>query len=269
MATTVKISAFYRYPVKGLSAEPLQSVRIEAGQMIPGDRAFVLARGNGAFSADHPTAYLPKTEYLMLARDEILASVSTSYDDTSGRMTISRGGKVLINCNVHEKDGISVFEDFFSDLLELPEDQRPHLATADRHSFSDVPMKCVSMINMASLRDLEQSIGGADAVGKLLDPLRFRANIYFEGAEPWAERDWAGKRIQVSRKEDQQEKGPLLYGLIQTERCAATNVNPATGERDANLPKALMKAYNHNQMGIYTIALTGGELRLGDQVEIS
>ena len=33
------VSAIYRYPVKGLSAEPLTSVNLAAGETIPFDRA--------------------------------------------------------------------------------------------------------------------------------------------------------------------------------------------------------------------------------------
>ncbi len=47
--------------------------------------------------------------------------------------------------------------------------------------FSDVPEKCLSLINLASLRDLERVVRAP------VDPRRFRANICFEGAPAWAE----------------------------------------------------------------------------------
>ena len=38
------------------------------------------------------------------------------------------------------------------------------------------------LINLATVRDVERIVGAP------VDPLRFRANLYFEGAEAWAER---------------------------------------------------------------------------------
>ncbi|HIE03124.1 MAG TPA: MOSC domain-containing protein, partial [Thiotrichaceae bacterium] len=37
------ITHLYRYPIKGLSPEPLQRVAVQAGEMMPLDRCFALA----------------------------------------------------------------------------------------------------------------------------------------------------------------------------------------------------------------------------------
>jgi len=41
----MRIEYLYRYPVKGLTAEALESAEVEAGGCIPWDRAFALAQG--------------------------------------------------------------------------------------------------------------------------------------------------------------------------------------------------------------------------------
>ena len=42
----MRIEYLYRYPVKGLTAEALESAEVEEGGCIPWDRAFALAQGD-------------------------------------------------------------------------------------------------------------------------------------------------------------------------------------------------------------------------------
>ena len=46
-----KIVSIYRYPVKGLSAEPLTEVELRADEGLPLDRAYALARPDAPFDA--------------------------------------------------------------------------------------------------------------------------------------------------------------------------------------------------------------------------
>ena len=41
-------------------------------------------------------------------------------------------------------------------------------------------------------------------------------------------------------------------------RCAATEVNPATAERDLDIVGALQRGFGHNLMGIYAEVADGG-----------
>ena len=49
--------------------------------------------------------------------------------------------------------------------------------------------KYVSIISLASLREFERVVNG------LVDPIRFRANLYLDGAPAWAECDWTGRLL--------------------------------------------------------------------------
>jgi len=53
---------------------------------------------------------------------------------------------------------------------------------------------------------------------------------------------------------------------LRTQRCGATNVNPATAKRDRNLPAALARAFNRPDMGIYVEMNQGGKIAIGDAV---
>jgi len=48
------IHGLFRYPIKGLSPEALSQVHVDAGETIPGDRQFALARAAGLFDAAKP-----------------------------------------------------------------------------------------------------------------------------------------------------------------------------------------------------------------------
>jgi MOSC domain-containing protein YiiM len=45
-------------------------------------------------------------------------------------------------------------------------------------------------------------------------------------------------------------------------------VNPTTAIRDLNVPKQLMSSYDHMDMGIYTTVVQGGEIKVGDEIDL-
>jgi uncharacterized protein YcbX len=53
---------------------------------------------------------------------------------------------------------------------------------------------------------------------------------------------------------------------MRTPRCAATNVNPVTAERDMALPATMMERYGHRELGIYLQILDGGIIAPGATV---
>ena len=242
-----------RYPVKGLSAEHLDRVSLAAGEGLPLDRAFALAHGTTQFDRDAP-AWLSKTNFLMLMENERLAALHTAYDEKTGVLSILHDGRRVARGKVTEAAGRSAIERFFEAYMGAESRGRPKLVHAPGHMFSDTALKVLSLINLASLRELER------ALGRPLHPLRFRANVYVDGWEPWAEFDWLGREALVG-------SAGLRVG-DRIPRCAATNVNPETAERDADVPRALRQSFGHPYMGVYAEVTRGGEIALGDGVEI-
>ena len=51
-------------------------------------------------------------------------------------------------------------------------------------------------------------------------------------------------------------------------RCGATNVDPATGRRDLDIPGSLRKMFGHKDLGVYLVARTSAELGVGDVVQL-
>jgi uncharacterized protein YcbX len=95
-------------------------------------------------------------------------------------------------------------------------------------------------------------------LGAPVDPLRFRANLYVSGLPAWREFDWLGREVSAA------EVGFRVAERIN--RCAATNVDPASGVRDLNIPLALRKAYGHIDCGVLLRVIRGGDLEVGQEI---
>jgi uncharacterized protein YcbX len=202
MATIARI---YRYPVKGLSAEPLQSVPLAAGEGLPLDRKFALARAGTAFDPEDPK-WLPKSRFLMLMRDERLAELRVAYDDRRGRLAVDHDGRREVDADIRSAAGRDALERFF-----------------------------------------EAFMGDGQGRPRLV-----------EGLSAWEELDWLDREVGA---------GDARFRTAERiDRCAATNVDPASGARDLNIPLALRRSYGHIDCGLLLRVIRGGELELGQTI---
>jgi uncharacterized protein len=249
------VSGLYRYPVKGLSPEPLRRAELRAGEYFPGDRLYAIENGPAGFDAAAPQ-HQPKIKFLMLMRNERLAALRTSYDDASRALTIREGDQEAVRADLSSKEGRLAVETFFRRFM--PQELRgpPKVLTApDGFRFTDSRRGYVSIINLASVAALET------AVGAPVPPLRFRGNIYIEGRPPWSEFDLIGREIGVG--------GARLKVSKRIERCAATNVDPDTATRDLAIPETLLRSFGHTDCGVYAEVTTGGSVVIGDAIAAS
>ena len=92
MTESIHVTDLYRYPVKGLSPEPVERVNLETSGFFPGDRLYAIENGPSGFNAIAPR-HQPKTKYLMLMRDEALARLRTRYDDATATLTVEGSGE--------------------------------------------------------------------------------------------------------------------------------------------------------------------------------
>jgi uncharacterized protein YcbX len=246
------VAALYRYPVKGLSAEALDEVTLARRETLPFDRAYAIENGPSRFDPAHP-AHLPKAHFLMLMRNESLAGLVTHLDDASRLLTIDdRAGNRLAEGRLDTAEGRRAIEDFFATFAAGELRGPPHVLVAPGHSFSDMNVKCVSLINLETVREIGRRIGAE------VHPLRFRANIYVDGLAAFAEFDWVGRRVVAGEVP--------LAAIERINRCAATNVNPETAKRDLAIPRSLLQLFGHDECGIYLTVEAPGRLRVGDAI---
>src|SRR5882724_7186627 len=104
MSETATIQSIYRYPVKGLSPESLDGVRLEPGRTLPADRMYAIENGPSGFDPTAP-AYLAKTYFLMLMKNERLATLDTLYDEDTHVLTIHGEGREMVRGDLRTKEG--------------------------------------------------------------------------------------------------------------------------------------------------------------------
>jgi uncharacterized protein YcbX len=250
---TERLADICRYPVKGLSAERLARTRLSPGLGLPDDRRFAIAHGATSFDPSAPQ-WLPKTSFLMLMRDEKLAQLQVTFAPESGLLTIRRGGKPVVAAKATDPLGRTVIDQFFAGFMGEAARGAPRLMEAAGHMFSDTPEKYVSLINLASVQDLER------VVRRPVHPLRFRGNLYLADTPAWSELSWIGCEIAIGEAR--------LRVTKRIDRCGATNVDPETAARDMNIPRALQQGFGHIDMGIYAEVVHGGPIAVGDPIKI-
>jgi uncharacterized protein YcbX len=247
-----RVTAIHRYPVKGLSPEPLSSVTLAPGQTLPFDRTYAIENGPGRFNPEEPK-HLPKIVFLMLMRDERLATLKTRFDDASGVLTIERDGRQVARGQLTTPLGRSLIEQFLAAYMKAELRGPPKVVSASGHHFTDISAKAIHIINLATLREVER------AAGRPLDPLRFRPNVQLDGFPPWVEFNWLNQEIMIGSSR--------VAIFARTTRCEATNVDPATGARDTAIPAVLQRTWSHSDFGIYGRVVSGGEIAIGSRVE--
>jgi uncharacterized protein len=257
-AQLMKIESLFRYPVKGLTAEPLAAARLSTGSCIPFDRAFALAQGDANLDIQHP-AWISKVNFLCLAKNPATARLRATFDEGMGLLHIHDPAGKDITASPFTEAGRDALTAYLTaalgDEARYGENGKaPRFHHFPTHSFCDHKTQVISLIGLGSLAALEQAVGTARA------KLRFRANIYIENIEPWAEFSLLGKVLQVG--------GTTMLVQERIDRCPATMVNPDTAVKDANPVKELREHFGHIDMGVFAEVLTGGPIHPGDEIRV-
>jgi uncharacterized protein len=137
------VTGIYRYPVKGMSGQALAETTLEAGETVACDRIYAIENGMGRFDPENPK-HLPKINFLMLMRNERLATLETRFDDGTHALTILRQGRQVARGVLKERLGRQMVEQFLGAFLKDALRGPPRIVSAPGHTFSDVPAKCLS-----------------------------------------------------------------------------------------------------------------------------
>lgn len=251
--TAARLADLYRYPVKGLAGQKLAAMDLSAGETLPHDRRFAIVHGASQCDPAAPS-WQPKRQFLQLMTDERLAQLGVDYDDATQALTLKRDGKQVARGLLSLLIGQELINQFLNAFMKDPRGALK-IVSAPGVAFTDKPEKLVSLINLASVKDIERVTRAP------VDPRRFRGNLYLDGLPAWSEFELVGKELTI---------GPVRLRVVsRIGRCAATNVNPATGDRDLNIPKALITGFGHADCGIYAEVLAGGRVAEGDTLAIA
>ena len=254
------IKHIIRYPIKGLNGNFIDKIKLLANETIEGDRKFAFAKFDNEISENSPI-YMKKVNFLALVKEEKLSLLNSQLNLENNKLELFFEKKIFFSGSLNDKEDLNKLSNCISKFLDISLRKKPRLVTdksgsknTSKHSFSDIPDKAISFINLQTIRDFEKKINTK------INFSRFRGNIIFDDLKAWKEFHWIGKIIQI---------GDVKINIFRkTKRCAATNVNPENGLRDLNIPNQLYKNYGHDDLGVYGKVLNQGEIKINDKIRL-
>jgi uncharacterized protein YcbX len=262
MPTTV--ARLYRYPVKGLTPEPREQLRVLKRGSIEGDRVLGFLLASAAKKPNRPSAdggFWSKHRFTVLVNTPGLARVAATYDPDARYLALRLGGAILAEGDISNdadrerlSDGVTKFVRTLGDSALKPGDSVRLIGDGVTARFHDRGPRHVTLLGSGSVAAL------AETIGSEVDERRFRMNVILDGLRPWEELEWIGSAVRIGDIEFD-ITGPVI-------RCLATHANPETGERDLLVMQTLTRELGQDEptMGVLAIPRSGGALAIGDEV---
>lgn len=216
----------WRYPVKSLGGEPLQSVRFDVGG-VEFDRRVAVNDSD------------PRREGKALTgrRQHLLLGFCARVKDGDVFVRTPAG----IEYRVDDERWIRDLEHVIGQPASL------RASAAPIHDDSDI-----LVLNAATLRVLSAHYGS------FVNPIRFRPNVIVDGpeSEPFAELAWPGSEFSLG--------DAVLQASHPCSRCVLTTVDPETLVSDPSFLKLVVQHYA-GRFGVYCKVVKPGEVRIGDE----
>lgn len=287
MPTTIgHIAQLYSYPIKFLKGQAETAVTLKTQRAFPNDRLWEFLQTINP-TTDHATATHPPTYSYRALNDRRLLLLQPTFHAASGLLTLWHAEKKLIAANPNSILGRQKLCQTVSDFLQLnpnrsitlgfsqfayqiPIDQAATNQPIEQDNQNPIikirgayKKQEISIINLATIQALAQAQKNLNPeldpiFDSPLNPMRFRGNIYIDGIMPRQEEDWLGKEFHT-------QSGLVIKLVEKTERCAQTEINPATGKSDYPVLKTMIKSWRHLKLGLYGLVLQDGTLKIGDE----
>lgn len=251
---TGRIAALFAYPIKGFTPQNVEAADLAVGGAFPGDRLWAVEDGPSGFDPAAP-AHISKSRFTVLAKLAEVARARTNYHWESGGLDAAAPGMEDFHGKLTDPIGRAAFAAWLTALFGEAAHGPLQVLDGAGWRFLDHPKGHVSILNLASVRDLEARLG------REIDPLRFRANLHVEGWPAWAENDWTGQEMTLGTARAR------VFAPIT--RCAAPDVDPTTALRDIAMTAELHRLYGHLLCGIYVQVVAPGRVAAADAAELS
>lgn len=246
----MQVSALWRYPIKSHGRESIESVDLVAGQTMPWDRQWAVtheatqpdAKG-GAWARCH--------NFMIGARTPALAGLWAKLDEPARRVTLTHQDLGELTFGPDDTTDQARFLEWIAPLCPENRSRPTGIVSASTRGMTDSAFPSISIMTTASHTAVVQAMGG------MLEPERWRGNIWLEGTAPWEEFDWIGHEIRIGEA--------VLRVEEPIERCPHTTANPHTGQRDADTLGTLERSFGHQDFGVQARVIQGGTLRIGDK----
>lgn len=287
MKTIGRIREIWRYPVKSLAGERLESVEVDTGG-IPGDRGWAVrdeVRGGIRGAKKIPGLMRLAARYLepptrgRVGAPEITlpdgAKLRADAPDAAERVSAAVEHSVTLwpllpaSAREHYRRGAPDHADMLTELRSifgrLPDEPLPDLSKLPRELFEfESPIGTyfdafpLHVLSTATLESLAKA-----SPESRVDVRRFRPNFVIEtepGIAGYADESWAGRKLRLGALE--------IDGAIACMRCAMVTHGFADLPRDTKLLRAIVREANQNA-GLYATPLGTATVRVGDPVALA
>ena len=250
---TAHLALIRRHPIKSIGGEGLEQVTLQAGHRLPGDREWaVLTEAGERHALAHqtdgqPDRWLPKSCFLRGVVSADLQAIVGGWRDGMLHLSHPRAGTLVLDPAMQGQQLIDWLRPLWPTDAPAPT-RLVHGAAV----WTDQKRPLVSILSLSSLAHLEAQCGQAFGTH------RWRGNLWVDGWAPFAERDLIGRTIRIGAAE--------LRVTDHVGRCDATSADTDSGTRDIDMVQALDRLYGHTDFGIFAEVVTGGPVRLQDQV---
>ena len=242
------VSSIWRHPIKALGRESLTSVALRTGECLPWDRVWALAHeASKATSGEWARC----GNFNRAAGVPALMAITAELDEATQEITLHHPDRP--DLTFHPDDAPEALVAWSAPLVPSGRAQPSHIMRLDKHGYPDSAYPSVSLANTASHNQVEQHLG------RDLSIHRWRSNIWFDGASPWAEFAWVGKDVAIGNA--------ILRVKEPATRCMSTAANPETGQRDADTLGAL-EHFGHQEFSVLAEVIQDGTIALGDSVQV-
>lgn len=225
-----RIATIWRYPVKSMAGEALQSADVW-WHGLNGDRRWAFIR-NTAVRNGFPWLTIRQRPELLLHRPYFVNPDDPNDSDTIVRTPNEQEWDVADpKLAAQFGDGIRVIRQY-------------------RGVFDGMPLSLISTGSIATLAGL---------TGMTLDPRRFRPNLLVETdtGEPFPEDAWVGHELQI---------GQIRMRVDRRDpRCAIVNIDPDTADRSPEILRTIA-ARREMLLGVYGSVVQLGTVGVGDPV---
>ena len=244
------LAAIFRHPVKSVGFERLEEVALEAGKRLPFDRTWAITHGATEYDPANP-GWAACANFVRQTFCAELVRVQISLNER-GILQASHPLRPPLMSNLNYSGGIRGFLEWVQPLIK---DGRPgpyQLVRLEEGAFTDAEEPWISIASVRSVQILEGHLR------RPVEAVRFRANLWLDGLDPWEEFDLVGKEITVGETR--------LRIMEPIERCKAIEANPETGQHDTPVLDLLRHVTGDTNFAVYAEVIEGGTIRPGDAV---
>ena len=249
------ISKIFYFPVKSISFDKVNSIKVKKLIGLENDRIFSFSRNVDFEEAklieqDQHKRSLQK--FLTLKNSPFLNKYNFSFK--KDELVLREKDLEIKKISISKKKELKELAEL---LIKLEPQIKPPvflLHNIKNPFFDTMPENSISLINLNTVNEFSQKIGTK------IEFERFRGNIYVKNMPSWYEMKLIGKNIKINN---------CNFKVTEAiPRCSATNLIPKTDNHTINLPQTLKKIYGHINLGIFLEPLNDGEIKVNDSIQV-